>query len=77
MIAVDVKTVIGSGVTQGHGLGRGTSARGRTPRVSPRRPSLMSTIARVALLSSANTTEAARRYADLTIDVRLARVQSA
>jgi hypothetical protein len=37
----------------------------------------MSTIARVALLSSANTTEAARRYADLTIDVRLARVRSA
>jgi hypothetical protein len=34
MIAVDVKTVIGSGVTQGHGLGRGTSARAHATRQS-------------------------------------------
>ncbi len=36
-----------------------------------RLPSLPETMARVALLSSANTDEAARRYADLTIAVRV------
>jgi len=41
----------------------------------PRRlPSLPETMARVALLSSANTDESARRYADMTISVRVAGV---
>lgn len=37
----------------------------------PRLPSLPETMARVALLSSANTDEAARRHADYTIKVRV------
>jgi NTE family protein len=37
----------------------------------PRLPSLPETMARIALLSSANTDESARRYADMTISVRV------
>ncbi len=37
----------------------------------PRLPSLPETMARIALLSSANTDESARRYADMTIPVRV------
>jgi NTE family protein len=41
----------------------------------PRRlPSLPETMARIALLSSANTDESARRYADMTISVRVSGV---
>jgi EmrB/QacA subfamily drug resistance transporter len=45
----------------------------RTARPSrpPRLPSLPETMARIALLSSANTDESARRYADMTISVRV------
>jgi NTE family protein len=43
----------------------------RTRSRPPRLPSLPETMARIALLSSANTDESARRYADLTISVRV------
>jgi len=41
------------------------------PSRPPRLPSLPETMARIALLSSANTDEAARRHADMTISVRV------
>jgi NTE family protein len=41
------------------------------PSRPPRLPSLPETMARIALLSSANTDESARRYSDLTISVRV------
>ncbi len=41
------------------------------PSRPPRLPSLPETMARIALLSSANTDESARRYADMTISVRV------
>ena len=43
------------------------------PPPAPRRrlPSLPETISRIALLSSANTDESARRYADMTLTVRV------
>jgi NTE family protein len=50
------------------------SAQGERPSRTARRqrlPSLPETMARIALLSSANTDEAARRHADLTIAVRV------
>ena len=49
---------------------------GRTAHAARRRrlPSLPETMARVALLSSANTDESARRYADMTIAVRVSGV---
>jgi NTE family protein len=46
-----------------------------TPSARRRRlPSLPETMARVALLSSANTDESARRHADMTIGVRVSGV---
>jgi predicted acylesterase/phospholipase RssA/CRP-like cAMP-binding protein len=69
VIAVDVKAVIG--------VGAGGDTSEESPRSDARRasaawrPSLMATMARVLLLSATNTTEAARRHADLTIEVRV------
>ena len=51
-------------------IGRGGGGHAPTPH-RPRLPALPETMARIALLSSANTDEAARRYADLTIGVRV------
>ena len=45
--------------------------RSTRPARPPRLPSLPETMARIALLSSANTDESARRYADMTISVRV------
>jgi predicted acylesterase/phospholipase RssA len=49
---------------------------GDTPRgqATRRLPSLPETLGRIALLSSANTDDAAQRYADLTISVRVSGV---
>jgi NTE family protein len=47
----------------------GSRESGRTARAQARLPPLTETIARVALLSSANTDEAARQHADMTIAV--------
>ncbi|HSZ14142.1 MAG TPA: DHA2 family efflux MFS transporter permease subunit [Solirubrobacteraceae bacterium] len=53
--------------------GAGAASPGSDQRASrpPRLPSLPETMARIALLSSANTDESARRYADMTIPVRV------
>jgi EmrB/QacA subfamily drug resistance transporter len=61
MLAIDVKG----------GEERSSSPQARRP---PRMPPLTETMARVALLSSANTDEAARRHATLTIQVRVSGV---
>ncbi len=54
-----------------------SATRGSTasePRLRRRLPTLPETMARIALLSSANTGESARRYADLTIAARVSGV---
>lgn len=64
IIAVDVKaTIDGGGVERAHGDGH-PGARAARP------PGLGETLARVLLLGSANTSEMARRYADLLIKPR-------
>jgi NTE family protein len=78
VLAIDIKggeersprearsTANGSGVSEQLAQPAGTR-RSRPPRL----PSLPETMARIALLSSANTDESARRYADMTISVRV------
>jgi NTE family protein len=58
IIAVDVRA----------GLGRNGDGRPASRRDEPRPPSLGETLTRVLLLGSANTSESARRYADLVIN---------
>ncbi len=54
---------------------RPSSSREAPREQAPRRlPSLPETLARIALLSSANTDDAAQRYADMTISVRVSGV---
>ena len=70
IIAVDVKATLeqpnGSGQPTGAGSRRGAAAGERPARV----PTLGETLARVLLLGSSNTSEAARRHADLVIKPR-------
>jgi NTE family protein len=54
--------------------GASTAEAATHPARRKRLPSLPETMARVALLSSANTDESARRYADMTIPVRVSGV---
>ncbi len=63
ILAVDVKAGRGT-------AGRRERARGRAGEPSAV-PLLPETMARIALLSSANTDESARRHADLTIPIRV------
>ena len=51
--------------------GAGGAGAGTGPARLPRLPSLPETMARIALLSSANTNETAKRHADMTISVRV------
>jgi EmrB/QacA subfamily drug resistance transporter len=69
VVAVDVKAVVG--LDAGGRPDSRSERAGTRPASAARRPSMMATMARVALLSSANTSEAARSHANLTIDVRL------
>ena len=65
VVAIDIKG----------GEGRPGEPRARDPREHRRRlPSLPETLGRIALLSSANTDDAAQRYADLTIPIRVSGV---
>lgn len=70
IIAVDVKATLeqpnGRGQPTGSGSRGGNAARERPVRV----PTLGETLARVLLLGSFNTSEAARRHADLVIKPR-------
>jgi NTE family protein len=68
VLALDVKG--------GEGRARPAAAGGdaRQPRRPARLPSLPETMARVALLSSSNTDEAARRFADFTVPIRVSGV---
>ena len=69
VVAIDIKGSDDRGPTGSHAHGGGSPAA-----ASKRLPSLPETMARIALLSSANTGESARRHADLTIEVRVAGV---
>jgi predicted acylesterase/phospholipase RssA len=76
VLAVDIKggeerspREVGS-ASNGSGSPEQIAQRARPAR-PPRLPSLPETMARIALLSSANTDESARRYADMTISVRV------
>jgi NTE family protein len=84
VLAIDIKgggersaprvgsTPNGSGFPSGSGLGEQVAPVASTrPSRPPRLPSLPETMARIALLSSANTDESARQYADMTISVRV------
>lgn len=80
VLAIDVKGGDGSGAgdsgrTSASAAGAIAAAGARSGRGPdshrPRIPALPETMARIALLSSANTDEAARRFADLTIAVRV------
>lgn len=64
VLAIDIKT--GEERSEEHERTPGAS-----PRAHGRLPPLTDTMARIALLSSANTEESARRHADLTIKVPL------
>jgi predicted acylesterase/phospholipase RssA len=65
VVAIDIKG----------GEGRPGEPGARDPREHRRRlPSLPETLGRIALLSSANTDDAAQRYADLTIPIRVSGV---
>jgi NTE family protein len=64
ILAVDVKL-------GGEPAGEGSDERDATAERPPRIPLLPETMARIALLSSANTDESARRHADLAITVRV------
>jgi predicted acylesterase/phospholipase RssA len=65
IIAVDVKATFDR---QGNDAGAERAAQGRTRAARP--PSLGETLTRVLLLGSANTSDAARRHADLVIKPR-------
>jgi NTE family protein len=64
ILAIDIKA---GAEPAAHRNGRGRSGNGRPARM----PLLPETMARIALLSSANTDESARRHADLAIGVRV------
>lgn len=66
VLAIDIK-----GGEEHRRPANGRSAAGTRPARPPRLPSLPETMARIALLSSANTDESARRHADMTISVRV------
>ncbi len=75
VLAVDIKggeerTRAASTPDEGTSVERGAAKRPRRRRL----PSLPETMARIALLSSANTDESARRLADMTIRVRVSGV---
>ena len=70
VLAIDIK---GGEEPSGDRTGGAGGAPARSPR-EPRLPSLPETMARVALLSSANTDETARRLADFTVRVRVSGV---
>jgi NTE family protein len=72
VLAVDIKG--GEASAQPERPGTAASERRDSARRGPRAPSLPGTISRVALLSSSNTTEAARMHADHTIEVRVSGV---
>jgi len=72
VLAVDIKG--GEERLPPDAAGAGDRARGVGHRRGLRVPSLPGTMYRIALLSSANTTEAARVHADFTIDVRVSGV---
>jgi len=67
VLAIDIK----GGESPPRSGARSAPARDRRP---PRMPSLPETMGRIALLSSANTEESARRFADMTIAVRVPEV---
>ena len=67
--AADQVTGVRVGAARPMGAAHHTGA--ARPSRPPRLPSLPETMARIALLSSANTDEAARRHADMTISVRV------
>lgn len=62
---------VASGQIAGAQVGAARATGPARPPRSPRLPSLPETMARIALLSSANTDESARRHADMTIPVRV------
>jgi NTE family protein len=76
VLAIDIKggeeraAAPGGAAREGHAAG----AQDGRPARPPRLPSLPETMARIALLSSANTDESARRLADMTIPVRVSGV---
>ncbi len=72
IVAVDVKASFEHPAAAGKGAPGGPEANGaaRARRRSERLPSLGETLTRVLLLGSANTSEAARRHADLIIKPR-------
>jgi NTE family protein len=71
VLAIDIK----GGEEQPRSAGGiSASERSSEPIRHRRLPSLPQTMARIALLSSANTDESARRYADLTVGVRVSGV---
>jgi NTE family protein len=69
VLAVDVKG--GEARPRAEEAGPGGAARELPEKRTLRVPSLPETMRRVALLSSANTTAAARSHADFTIEVRV------
>jgi NTE family protein len=71
VIAVDVKATFEERPGARGGAGADDGANGtRPPARAPRTPSLGETLTRVLLLGSANTSDAARRHADLVIRPR-------